>query len=313
MIVKEREKPTFKQLEYFISISEHSSFRKAAERLAISQPTLTAQISLLEDRIGLPLLERSRSGSNLSSAGRRLLPHAKKIVEQLNQLVDVVSFEDLGPSGTYKLGVPPTLGPYLLPHLLPDLHQKYSKLQLHIREAAPSILEEGLINGNYDLVISPLPLDDQKLTVVRLFREPLSLVSRCDHPQIRQQSVASNSLVGAEVLTLEQKHHYHRQVRTLCEKLGMQMKRDYAGTSLDGLRQMVVMGMGIAFLPALYIDSDVKDQSELQQVNIEGESITRTIALAWRPSSPSSNFFSQLATDLKTQIHARAGSLIRPC
>lgn len=309
--MQEREKPTFKQLEYFITIAEHASFRQAAERLEISQPSLTAQISLLEERIGLPLFERSRSGSSLSSAGRRLLPHAKHISEQVNQLIDLVSFEDLGPSGSYKLGVPPTLGPYLLPHLLPDLHRKYSKLQLHIREAAPSNLEDGLINGNYDLVLSPLPIDDQKLTVVPLFREPLSLVARIDHPQIKQQTVASNTLVGIEVLTLEQKHHYHRQVRKLCEKLGMQMKRNYAGTSLDGLRQMVVMGMGIAFLPALYIASDVKDQSELRQITIEGEFITRTIALAWRPSSPSSNFFGQLAEEMKQLIHARVGELIR--
>lgn len=311
--MKEREKPTFKQLEYFISIAEHTSFRQAAEQLNISQPTMTTQISLLEDRIGLPLFERSRSGSSLSSAGTRLLPYAKQIIEQVNQLVDLVSFEDLGPSGTYKLGVPPTLGPYLLPHLLPDLHRQYSKLQLHIREAAPSSLEDGLINGNYDLILSPLPIDEQKLTVTPLFREPLSLVTRYDHPQIQQHTVASDSLAGVEVLTLEQKHHYHRQVRMLCEKLGLQMKRDYAGTSLDGLRQMVMMGMGIAFLPALYIASDVKGQSELKEVNIEGETITRTIALAWRPSSPSSHFFGQLAIEMKKLVHARVSNLIRAC
>ena len=311
--MKDREKPTIKQLEYFISIAEHSSFRKAAERLEVSQPTITAQISLLEERIGLPLFERRRSGSSLSSAGRRLLTPAKQIVEQVNQLVDAVSFEELGPTGTYRLGVPPTLGPYLLPHLLPDLHRKYSKLQLHIREEAPSVIETGLLNGEYDLILSPLPIDDQKLTVTPLFREPLLLVTRYDHPQIKQESIHKDSLAGIEVLTLEQQHHYHRQVSQLCERLGMHMKRDYEGTSLDGLRQMIVMGMGIAFLPALYIASEINEQSELQQVQIDGENITRTHALAWRPSSPSNHFFGQLAVEMKLLIHARVGRLIRAC
>ena len=312
-MIKEREKPTFKQLEYFIAIAEHASFRKAAERLDVSQPTLTAQISLLEERIGLPLFERRRSGSSLSSAGRRLLPAAKQIIEQVNQLVDVVTFEELGPSGSYRLGVPPTLGPYLLPYLLPDLHRHYNKLQLHIREAPPKLLEEGLLSGEYDIILSPLPIDDNKLTVTPLFREPLSLVTRYDHPQLSDQRVRAEALAGSEVLTLEEHHHYYNQVHLLCEKLGMKLRRDYEGTSLDGVRQMVVLGMGIAFLPALYIASDITDQRELQIVHIEGESMDRTHALAWRPSSPSNHFFGQLAVEMKTLIHQRVGNLIRAC
>lgn len=311
--MKDREKPTFKQLEYFITIAEHASFRKAGERLNVSQPTLTVQISLLEERIGLPLFERRRSGSTLSSAGRQLLPAAKQIVEQVNQLADLVSFEDLGPTGTYRLGVASTLGPYLLPHFLPELHRQYSKLQLHIREAAPSNLENGLINGEYDLILSPLPIDDRKLTVMPLFREPLALVTRHDHPQITQQLVASDMLAGIEILTLGQKSDYHQQVRVVCEKLGMRMKRHYEGNSLDGLRQMVEMGMGSAFLPALYIASEISGQSELQQIDIEGETITRTHALAWRSSSPSNHFFGQLAVEIRALIHAQAGKLIRSC
>lgn len=311
--MKDREKPTFKQLEYFISIAEHASFRKAGEWLNVSQPTLTVQISLLEERIGLPLFERRRSGSNLSSVGQRLLPAAKQIIEQVNQLADVVSFEDLGPSGSYRLGLPPTLGPYLLPHFLPDLRRQYNKLQLQIREAAPSNLKEGLINGEYDFILTPLPIDDRKLTVMPLFREPLNLVIRGDHPQIRQESVASHMLVGTEILTMGQKSDYHRQVRVICEKLGMRMKGNYEGSSLDGLRQMVEMGMGSAFLPSLYIASEINDQSELQQIDIEGETITRTHALAWRASSPSNHFFGLLALEIKKLIHKGAGDLICSC
>jgi LysR family hydrogen peroxide-inducible transcriptional activator len=308
--VKDREKPTFKQLEYFITITEHASFRKAGEWLNISQPTLTVQIRSLEERIGLPLFERRRSGSILSSAGRRLLPLAKQIVEQVNQLADIVSFEDIGPSGSYRLGVTPTLGPYLLPHFLPDLHGKYNKLQLQIREASPSTLQEGLINGEYDLILAPLPIDDRKLTVSPLFREPLSLVARHDHPQIRTQSVSTDSVAGIEILTLGQKSDYHRQVRVICEKLAMKMKGDYEGTSLDGLKQMVMMGMGSAFLPALYIASEIAEGSDLVQIDIEGETLTCTHALAWRTSSPSNHFFGQLATEMKTLIHSQVGELI---
>ncbi|MFT7235732.1 MAG: LysR family hydrogen peroxide-inducible transcriptional activator [Methylophagaceae bacterium] len=308
--MKESEKPTFKQLEYFITIAEHASFRKAGERLNVSQPTLTVQISLLEEKIGLPLFERRRSGSTLSSVGQRLLPSAKQIVEQVNNLSDLVNFEDLGPSGIYRFGLPPTLGPYLLPHFLPDLHRRYSKLQLHICEDEPNKLEEGLINGEYDLILSPLPINNRKLTVKPLFREPLFLVARHESPQINQQSVSSHTLAGLGVLTLGQKSDYHRQVRVICGKLGIHMRRDYEGTSLDGLKQMVAMGRGIAFLPALYIDAEINDEIGLEKIVIEGETMTRTHALVWRTSSPSNHFFGQLAQEMKSLILAGAGELV---
>lgn len=310
--MKDREQPTIKQLEYFIAIAEYASFRKAGERLNVSQPTLTVQISLLEDRIGLPLFERRRSGSVLSSVGQRLLPSAKQIVEQVNQLADVVSFKDLGPSGIYRLGVPSTLGPYLLPHFLPDLQRQYSKLQLQIREASPSKLEEGLINGEYDLILSPSSVDDRKLTATPLFREPLFLVARHDHEHIRQQSVASYTLAGTQVLSLGPKSDYHRQVRVICGKLGMHLRSDYEGSSLDGLKQMVIMGRGAAFFPSLYIAAELNKPSDVQAITIEGEFISRTHAFVWRTYSPSNRFFGQLALEIKRLIQTRAGNLIQP-
>lgn len=310
---EDREKPTLKQLEYFLTIAECGSFRKAAEKLNVTQPTLTSQIASLEDRMGLTLFERGRSGSILSSVGNRMLIPTKNIIEQVYQLFEIVNYEELGSAGSFRFGVPATLGPYLLPHILPDIHIQYTRLQLHIREATPTVLEDGLLNGHYDVILSPLPIDDKKLTVVPLFREPLSLIMRYDYPELddKNNAIDKDHLKGADVLTLEEQHHYHRQVRLLCEKLGMNLKRDYAGTSLDGLRQMVLLGMGLSFLPSLYIASEINDESLLRVVDIEGESIERIHALAWRKGSPSNHFFKQLAANLKQLIHKRVGNLIK--
>ncbi len=309
---EERTKPTLKQLEYFLAIAETGSFRKAAEKLNITQPTLTSQIASLENSLGLTLFERGRSGSILSSIGNRMLAPTKNIIEQVNQLHDLANHEELGTSGSFRLGIPATLGPYLLPHILPDIHLRYSKLQLHIREATPKILEDGLINGHYDLVLCPLPINEKKLNVVPLFREPMSLITRYDHPNLDNDNNAidKQSLKGADVLIYEEQHHYYRQVKLLSEKLDMNLKREYGGTSLDGIRQMVLLGMGVSFLPSLYIASEIDSDSLLRVVTIEGESMERIHGVAWRKGSPSNHFFKQFSANLKKLVHKHVGNLI---
>lgn len=306
----QREKPSLRQLEYFLAVAESDSFRRAAERLGISQPTLTAQIASLEKVLGVRLFERSRAGTRLSPVGRQLIVPARRIIEEMDGFIEAADVVASGPGGTYRLGITPTLGPYLLPYLLPDLHRQYSTLRFYLREDSQRELEAGLANGRHDLILCPLPLDSTDFVVVPLFREPIRLVLREDHELARQERIAPADLVNADILTIEEHHRFYRQVEQLCQRLGARLLRDYQGTSLDALRHMVVMGMGHAFLPALYVLSEIHDQSQLRVTDIVSEPVVRAHALAWRSASPSRAFFQRLAMDMRTILRHRLGHVV---
>lgn len=298
----DRPRPSIRQIEYFVAIVEAASFRRAAQRLRVSQPTLTNQILALEEALGLQLFERSRAGTVLTAVGGELLPNARRLLEEFQGLIDRAESVSRGPAGTYRLGVTPTLGPYFLPHILPALHRRYSALRLYVREDAPCDLEAGLAAGKHDLILTPLPVDDPRLTVVPLFHEPLRLVLSSEHRLAGRKRIDRRDLAGESVLTIEEHHHMHKQIQQLCTRLGAQLRRDYEGTSLDTLRHMVVMGMGVAFLPALYIRSEIHRPRELRVAMVHGEVIERTHALAWRASSPARPLFREIADEIRTLV-----------
>ncbi|MEQ8663470.1 MAG: hydrogen peroxide-inducible genes activator, partial [Gammaproteobacteria bacterium] len=278
--------------------------------LGISQPTLTAQISALEKLLGVRLFERSRSGTRLAPVGRELLANARRVVEEVDGFIEVADTVRNGPGGTYRLGVPPTLGPYLLPYLLPDLHRRYGNLRLYVREDTQRDLETGLSSGRHDLVLCPLPLDSTEFVVTPLFREPVRLVVHEDHELAQRPHVAAEDLRDADILSIEEHHRFYRQVEQLCQRLGARLSRDYQGTSLDALRHMVVMGMGHAFLPALYVMSEIHEQSQLVVTDIAGEPVVRAHALVWRAASPSRGFFQRLAGDMKEILARRLPDVV---
>jgi len=302
--------PTLTQLHYFVAVADQKSFRRAAERLRISQPTLTAQIAGLEKALSVQLFERSRGGTFIAPAGRELLGAAQRVLEEVRALMDAAGGSRAGPGGTYRMGVPPTLGPYLLPHILPDLHQRYEAFRLHVREDLTQRLEEGLVTGRYDFVVMPLPLVADEFIVTPLFREPILLALPMQHPLASKPAITGADLFQQDVLTIEGQHPYHRQVESLCERFGARVLRDYEGTSLDALRHMVVMGMGLAFLPALYVRSEIHDPGAIRVTGLDGETISRIHALIWRPASPARQFYVQLAADIREILTRRLGDVV---
>lgn len=291
------ERLTFKQIRYFQAIAEAGSFRRAADRFGVKQPTLTVQIAALEAALATTLFERHRSGVVMTPAARELLPRARRIAEEMKGFTD----QALGVSGqsTYRLGVTPTLGPYLLPRVLPAVHQRFEDLRLYVREAIPAQLASDLKSAAHDVVLTTLPLQGDELEVIPLFRESLKLALPLEHPLASKGVVSGEDLVGEAVLTIDEQHLYHRQVSALCESLGATVNRDYEGTSLDTLRQMVVMGMGITFLPSLYVASEIGESDTLRITDVKGVNMNRDHALAWRRRSPARVFFRQLAEAMK--------------
>ncbi|MGD9661315.1 MAG: hydrogen peroxide-inducible genes activator [Porticoccaceae bacterium] len=302
--------PSINQLNYFVTVAKLSSYRRAAEELGISQPALTAQIAVLESIINLSLFERSRAGTRLSPSGRELLPVARQVLLSMQGFEEVVTQLADGRQATYRLGIPPTVGPYLLPHVLPELHKRHHKLKLYVREAAHKVLLKDLEDGLYDLAIVPLPVAHSQLSVEPLFTESLKFVVPAEHRLAGIKSLTASALRGEKVLTLEEHHHFHHQVREICERWGAVVQRDFEGTSLDTLRQMVVMGLGVAFLPALYVHSELHHPEALHVCELKNIPILRQHGMVWRAAAPNRVFYRQLAADFRQIIKQRLGAVL---
>ncbi len=192
---------TIRQIRYFAAVADAGSFRRAADRLDITQPTLTAQISALEDALEAQLFERTRSGTWPSATGRELLPTARRVIEEVQGFCDHAASLAGGSAATYRMGVTPTLGPYLLPHILPGIHADYAGLKLYVREAPPRDLENELKNAQQDVILTTEPILSRELTVEPLFHEPLKLAISREHPLARKSRINRSDLRGEEVLT----------------------------------------------------------------------------------------------------------------
>lgn len=275
----------FRQLEYLVSVTDTQSFAKAAALLNVSQPTLSQQIRALEDQMGVSLLERSGNGVWPTPAGREVVERARLILRDMRELDHVARQSGSRASGIIRLGTTPTLGPYLLSPAIVQLHKTLPNLRIHVREGIPAHRAAELAEGQIDLYLGPLPIADSMFCIEPLFRERLYLVAAKDHPLAGQALVTREQLADLPVLSIDHRHHLHRQVSDLAERFGFRLVPDYAGTSLDSVHQMAASGLACAVLPALYIGSEVGGLSGLAIVNVEGWNAYRAIALAWRRSS----------------------------
>lgn len=275
---------TLRQLRYFVALCETGNYRKAAERSGISQPSLSQQILRLESALGLELVERGRRGAVQTPAGREVLAQARKVLDEVEALQVRARDAKEGVGGTIRLGTTPTLGPYVLPHVTRRLHRAYPALKLIIRDAAPFVLQQELDAGVHDMILTQLPVQSEDVEVMRLFREPLMLAVAQEHPLAQKDEIGDGDLAGQDILSLSDAYLMHSQTARLAEELGARLRQDYEGTSLDALRQMTALNMGVSFLPALYVRSEVygKEEADVVVRNFRRGQMTRSLGLVWR-------------------------------
>lgn len=275
-----------RQLQSIVALAETLHFRRAAERCGISQPSLTAQIQAIEADLGVQLFERSRSRVVTTPTGREVIDRARRVLAEVQGIEDFVATVRSGVmDGTIRLGVMPTLGPYLLPHVVAQLHSEHPALKLYVRERPPRGLEEELLRGDHDVILAHLPMRSADVVTARLFREPLYLALARDHPLTAEPELRTSHLAGLKVLSLTAQYHLHEQVLFLCQEFGATLELAYEGTSLDALRSMVGMGMGVTFLPALYARSELSHASDVVVRRLGDRPISRSIGLVWRKSA----------------------------
>lgn len=287
--------PTIRQLEAFVALAAARSFRRAAERIGVSQPSLSAQIRSLEETLGVALVERRASGAALTPLGREALVHAQAALEAARAVARFAAGARDRLSGRLRLGVSSTVGPYLMPRVVATLHAADPDLRLFVRESAPETLARELREGLHDGVIAQLPLTGEGLCVEELFRERLLVLVPVDHPLAAGPAAPVEALAGQDLLTLDARFELSRQAADLAATFGARLSADYEGGSLDALRLMVGMGAGIAFAPELYVRSEVRPGGDVAARPLRGRSVQRVIGLAWRRSFADAEAMARIA------------------
>lgn len=288
---------TLRQLRYFVALSEAGQYRRAARQLGITQPSLSLQIAALEDRLGMALAERRRDGLVLTPQGREVLAQARIVLSAVDDLIHRSDPIRDGISGTLRLGSSPTVGPYLMPRVLRRLHAACPDLRLVVRDGAPRDLVEDLAAGRHDMILTQLPVPEDQFRVRPLFRENLSVAMAANHPLARQSRIARSDLAGLDLLGLGPAYALHGQIAALCRDVGARLREEFEGTSLDALRQMVAMDMGVTLLPALYVRSEVGGRDGDVAVRPLQGGLNRVIGLVWRAATGHPRAFARFADE----------------
>ena len=270
--------------------------------MKLSPSALTNQISSLERSLDVKLFERSRRGAELTVVGRELLPRACRAVEEFRGLRDHAASMTQLVEQRFRIGMTRALGAYVLPLALPTLHRRYNELRLTVREDECGALEEGLIQGRHDLILTVLPVAHERMSVLPLLRERLEVAIPTGHRLAQRERLERNDLEGETVLSIGEKHPFHLHTVKICREAGARLRRDLTGNSLDSLRYMVAMGLGIAFLPELYLRSKTDLAKEIHIARIAGQPRRTTHALAWHPDSPRAQLAGHVARQIQREV-----------
>ncbi len=299
---------TLRQFSYLVALADYRNFRRAADAVHISQPTLSQQIRALESRLGVTLIERNESPVQLTPVGREVVARARRILLDVKDVEDMAARSKAGMAGTIRFGVTPTIGPYLMPGIVAALHRRYPDMRLYIREGIPDEQARELARGALDMILSPLPVAGSNLHVEPLFREALHIVSPPEHPVAQGTLIRRQDLAGIGFLSLDRRHHAHRQVREICEDLGAHLLEDYEGTSLDSLRQMCGSGLGFAILPELYLLSEAGGEDMVTRLVLADWSASRSIAAVWREGAAYADTYRLIAELIATEARQTLSS-----
>ncbi len=279
-------KPSLRQLQYLIAIAETGTMSEAAKRTFVSQPSLSIQLKDMEDQLGASLVERGRKGAILTPLGMEVVARARIILRQIEDLRSLSREASGTLAGRVRLGVLPTVGPYLLPQATRKLHKDYPELRLTVREERTVDLEAHLSDGRFDMIIST-PEDHPGTRSHAIVKENIYIcVAPDDVLAEERKPINISELKDREFLTLGYGHKFATVVNNLAGIAGATTSGTYEGTSLDAIRQMASMGETIAVLPSLYAISEAKRDPQLIVRQIIHPLAQRQISLIWRDTSP---------------------------
>lgn len=286
---------TLTELRYIVTLAQEQHFGRAAERCFVSQPTLSIAVKKLEEELGVALFERSKSRVQATPLGEKIVAQAHLVLEQTSAIKDIANAGKDQLSSPLHVGAIFTIGPYLLPHFIPELQKVARDMPLYVEEGYTATLRQRLRSGELDVIIVALPFTEADVVTQPLFDEPFVVLLPQDHPLAEKQTIDPSDLDEHNVLLLGEGHCFRDQVLATCPNLKSSMEdangriRTAAeGSSLETLRHMVASGLGITILPMSAAVTGNYTPSMLVTRPFTQPAPSRTVALAWRASFPRS-------------------------
>lgn len=275
-----------RDLGYLVAVAEHRHFGKAAEARFVSQPTLSTQIKKLERELGVELVERNPRHITLTEAGERIAERARVILAEVDDIWTISRQAQDPESASLRMGLFPTLAPYLLPHVVPQLRSRFPNLELLLVEEKTEVVLEQLSEGLLDVGILAQPIDDSLLHVEPLFEEEFLLALPAGHPLADEEGPVHPAVLSTEpILLLEEGHCLREQALAVCQLAGAAERSGFRATSLETLRQMVGAGVGMTLLPALAVQDPVPSHDGIRLRPFAEPAPRREIAMCWRRTS----------------------------
>ena len=291
--------PTLKQLQYLVALQDHGHFGRAADACFVTQSTLSAGIKELESLIGVTLVERNRRVVRFTPLGGRVADKAQRILRETEDLADMVRAAGKPLSGELRMGVIPTIAPFLLPALLPRLRQQWPDLKLYLREEPSQAVCDSLHRGQLDCVLLALPFACGEVDSEPLLEDRLLIAFPPGTAERLPQTVPASAIDPAKLLLLEDGHCLKDHALSACNRPELRAEASILGTSLHTLVQMVDNGLGMTLIPEMAVEAGILDHTGVVARRLDAEHSTRQIALVWRKGSPREKEFRLLADALK--------------
>jgi LysR family hydrogen peroxide-inducible transcriptional activator len=268
-----------------VALADTGHFGKAAERTFVSQPTLSAQLKKLEEYLGVKLVERQPKNVQLTDVGKQIVVRARRMLDEGDEIIALARNNTDPFAGKLKIGLIPTIGPYLLPRVMQRIRKSLPQLGLMLYEHQTESLLKRLRDGEVDLGILALPVAQDGLDTRVLYEEAFTVALPNEHPLAAKSSIKVSDLKGQTLLLLEDGHCLREQALEVCSRIGVREAEDFRATSLETLRQMVVAGLGITLLPETAVESPFGSQRGLAIRPFTKPAPTRTVGGVWRKSS----------------------------
>jgi len=293
-----------RDLRYFVALADTRHFGKAAERSFVSQPTLSAQIKKLENYLGVQLIERQPRRVALTEAGAKILPLARRVLQESDEIISLARSQHDPLAGKLKLALIPTIGPYLLPLVTRKLRRQLPRLKLMLYEYQTQPLLEKLRNGDIELGIIALPVPLDGLDARELYEENFTVAVPNGSALAKKAQIRLDDLAGENLLLLEDGHCLRDQALEVCSRIDVRENEDYRATSLETLRQMVAAGLGVTLLPELATRGPFGSGQGLTVKSFTRPIPTHTIGAVWRKSSARTPAIEAVCNIVRTEMSA---------
>ncbi len=295
--------PSIKQLQYLTALAQTEHFSKAAELCNVTQSTLSAGIRELETVLRVKLAERTKRTVIITPIGAEIAERAARLIRDAEDMM-ALSAASKGPlTGRLQMGVIPTIAPYLLPKLLPQLRLQYPQLDLALRETRTAVLVDEVLAGKIDVALLALPASDNKLVEQPLFQDPFVLAMATSSPMTKQKQIDTKTLNNENLLLLEEGHCFRDQAIEFCTTSGLSKFSTLGATSLATVSQMVSAKFGLTLLPKMAVERETTHDENLTTRPFKSPQPSRTIGLIWRKNSPRVADFQSLGEVIKSTNH----------